>query len=73
MNFVVLRFGSLLSTQRINQTYFNIELFLWYSESRLEELKKQIVIVLKRLEVIKLFLVDKESDCFAEIIKIEER
>ena len=43
------------------------------SESRLEELMKQIVIILKRLEVIKVFLFDKESDCFAEIIKIEER
>ena len=77
MNFVILRFGWIfIYLHKINHSisiYVSILNIFMDSESRLEELMKQIVIILKRLEVIKVFLVDKESDCFAEIIKIEER
>lgn len=73
MNFVILRFGWIfIYLHKINHSISILNIFM-DSESRLEELMKQIVIILKRLEVIKVFLVDKESDCFAEIIKIEER
>ena len=45
----------------------------YYSESRMEEIEKQLLTISKRLEDIETCVLDKESELHQEIVNLQKR